>query len=142
IPVRTLQNEQARVHVSPMIISVACFLVQHSPMFGHPASSHTVTSFASRTIFLVSRYPSLVGAFTRIHDGLRCTGVSSRPCFSGCRGRESGPPFVSSSVAMWPVTSDRPRMKTRRYVKLVWAFVLYAPQVILIPIHKRARWAP
>ena len=52
-PVRTLQNEQARVHVSPMIISVACFLVQHSPMFGHPASSHTVTRPFSFTMLRV-----------------------------------------------------------------------------------------
>ena len=42
-PVLTLQKAQARVQVSPMIMKVACFLSQHSPMFGQPASSHTVT---------------------------------------------------------------------------------------------------
>jgi hypothetical protein len=42
MPVLTLQNAQARVQVSPRIITVACFLVQHSPMFGQAASSHTV----------------------------------------------------------------------------------------------------
>ena len=47
-PVRTLQNEQARVQVSPMIIIVACFCDQHSPMFGQAASSQTVTSACSR----------------------------------------------------------------------------------------------
>jgi hypothetical protein len=39
-----LQKAQARVQVSPMIIMVACFWVQHSPMLGQPASSQTVTS--------------------------------------------------------------------------------------------------
>ena len=29
----------ARVQVSPMIIMVACFFSQHSPIFGQPASS-------------------------------------------------------------------------------------------------------
>jgi hypothetical protein len=43
MPVLTLQKAQARVQVSPMIMKVACFLSQHSPMFGQPASSHTVT---------------------------------------------------------------------------------------------------
>ena len=33
-PVFTLQKAQARVQVSPMIIMVACALVQHSPIFG------------------------------------------------------------------------------------------------------------
>jgi hypothetical protein len=32
----TLQNAQARVQVSPMIMKVACFLSQHSPIFRHP----------------------------------------------------------------------------------------------------------
>ena len=41
-PVFTLQKAQARVQVSPMIIMVACFFSQHSPIFGQPASSHTV----------------------------------------------------------------------------------------------------
>ena len=38
-PVFTLQNAQARVQVSPMIMKVACFFSQHSPILGHPASS-------------------------------------------------------------------------------------------------------
>ena len=54
IPVLTLQKAQARVHVSPRIITVACFLVQHSPMFGHAASSQTVARLSSRISFLVS----------------------------------------------------------------------------------------
>ena len=55
MPVRTLQKAQARVQVSPMIMKVACFFDQHSPMFGQPASSHTVTRPLSFTIAWVSR---------------------------------------------------------------------------------------
>ena len=50
LPVATLQKEQARVQVSPMIIMVACLMVQHSPMFGQAASSQTVTRPCSFTI--------------------------------------------------------------------------------------------
>ena len=38
LPVFTLQNEQALVQVSPIIINVACFLLQHSEIFGQLAS--------------------------------------------------------------------------------------------------------
>ncbi len=55
MPVLTLQKAQARVQVSPMIMKVACFLSQHSPMFGQPASSHTVTRPFSLTMLRVSR---------------------------------------------------------------------------------------
>ena len=55
MPVFTLQKAQALVQVSPMIMKVACFFDQHSPMLGQPASSQTVTSLLSRTIFWVSR---------------------------------------------------------------------------------------
>ena len=54
MPVATLQNAQARVQVSPMIMIVACFLAQHSPMFGHAASSQTVARLRSRIILRVS----------------------------------------------------------------------------------------
>ena len=54
MPVLTLQNAQARVQVSPMIMKVACFLSQHSPMFGQPASSHTVSRPLARTMLRVS----------------------------------------------------------------------------------------
>ena len=54
IPVRTLQKLHARVHVSPMIIIVACRCDQHSPIFGQAASSHTVTSPFSRMSCRVS----------------------------------------------------------------------------------------
>ena len=48
-PVLTLQKEQARVQVSPMIIMVAWRWLQHSPMLGQAASSHTVCSPSLRT---------------------------------------------------------------------------------------------
>jgi hypothetical protein len=47
-PVLTLQKAQARVQVSPRIITVAWRWVQHSPMLGQAASSHTVCSPFSR----------------------------------------------------------------------------------------------
>ncbi len=47
-PVVTLQKAQARVQTSPRIITVACFCVQHSPMFGQAASSHTVCRLQPR----------------------------------------------------------------------------------------------
>ena len=75
MPVLTLQNAQARVQVSPRIITVACFLVQHSPMFGQAASSHTVARFRRRISALVSAKPTEVGALTRIQSGLRVRGA-------------------------------------------------------------------
>ena len=74
IPVFTLQKAQARVQVSPRIITVACFLVQHSPIFGQAASSQTVARFSRRISFFVSTKPWLTGAFTRIQSGLRGRG--------------------------------------------------------------------
>ena len=71
MPVFTLQKAQARVQVSPRIITVACFFDQHSPMFGHAASSHTVARFFDRISALVWANPAEVGALTRIQSGLR-----------------------------------------------------------------------
>ena len=71
---RTLQNAQARVQISPMIMNVACFFSQHSPMLGQRASSQTVTSLCSRTIFCVAAKAGEPGALTRIQAGLRATG--------------------------------------------------------------------
>ena len=56
MPVFTLQKAQARVQVSPMIMKVACFFSQHSPILGQPASSHTVTSLFSLTMARVSSF--------------------------------------------------------------------------------------
>src|SRR4051794_18007177 len=83
MPVFTLQKAQARVQVSPRIITVACFLVQHSPMFGHAASSQTVARLSERISLRVSWYPSLTGALTRIQSGLRCFGGTAAGAFMG-----------------------------------------------------------
>ena len=70
-PVPTLQKRQRRVHLSPMIMKVAVPLLQHSPMLGQEASSHTVTSWWARTTSLVSRKrPVGIAALTRIQSGL------------------------------------------------------------------------
>jgi len=53
-PVFTLQKAQARVQVSPMIMKVACFFSQHSPIFGQPASSQTVCRPLARIMAWVS----------------------------------------------------------------------------------------
>ena len=44
---------RALVHVSPIIINVACFLLQHSVIFGQFASWQTVTRLFWFTTFLV-----------------------------------------------------------------------------------------
>ena len=80
-----------------MIMKVACFFAQHSPMLGQLASSQTVTSLFSRTMRFVSAHSAEPGAFTRIHAGLLCMGVSGRLAFSGWRGL-SGRIFVSRIV--------------------------------------------
>jgi hypothetical protein len=82
-PVFTLQKAQARVQVSPMIIMVACALVQHSPMFGQAASSQTVCSLFARTTSRVAAYSLETGALTRIQSGLRWMALSGRLAFSG-----------------------------------------------------------
>jgi hypothetical protein len=74
MPVLTLQKAQARVQVSPRIITVACFLVQHSPILGQAASSQTVARPRRRISFFVSMKPALTGALTRIQSGLRWRG--------------------------------------------------------------------
>ena len=66
-----------------MTMKVACFFSQHSPMFGQPASSQTVTSLFSRTIRFVSAQAGEPGALTRIQSGLRRMGWSGRCAFSG-----------------------------------------------------------
>ena len=53
-PVLTAQKPQARVQVSPRIMTVAVRCSQHSPMFGQRASSQTVLSVWPRTRSLSS----------------------------------------------------------------------------------------
>ena len=47
LPVSTEQKRQARVHTAPISMMVAVPAFQHSPMFGHLASSQTVASRCS-----------------------------------------------------------------------------------------------
>ena len=50
LPVSTAQKRQARVQTAPINMMVAVPAFQHSPMFGHLASSQTVASRCSRTM--------------------------------------------------------------------------------------------
>ncbi len=103
-PVRTLQKAQALVQVSPRIITVACRLPQHSPIFGQAASSHTVLRRCLRKVARVSSKACGPGALTRIQSGLRRTGVSGSRAFSGWRGRDLS--CVVNSIAMSRVRPD------------------------------------
>ena len=100
MPVFTLQKAQARVQVSPMIMKVACFLAQHSPMLGQPASSQTVTRPCARTIAFVSVKTFEPGALTRIQSGLRGTGLIGRSRFSGWRAARKSLVDWSKTVVM------------------------------------------
>ena len=99
-PVRTLQKAQARVQVSPISMKVAWRLPQHSPIFGHAASSHTVTRRCARSTSRVASNACAPGALTRIQAGFGRTGVSGSRAFSGWRGRAFTSSDPSSSVAM------------------------------------------
>src|SRR5579872_3624982 len=76
LPVSTAQKRHARVHTEPINIMVAVPAFQHSPMFGHFASSHTVLRRCSRTMLLtaVNSLPAASGA--RSHGGLRSAGAA------------------------------------------------------------------
>ena len=74
--VLTEQKRHPRVHVSPpnIIVAVAALLSlppQHSPMFGHFASSQTVCRFKPRKSFLIFLKFSLEGIGVLSHDGSR-----------------------------------------------------------------------
>ena len=55
MPCATPQYLHARVQTSPRIMNVAVPASQHSPMFGQPASSHTVCKAPERISFLRRR---------------------------------------------------------------------------------------
>src|SRR6201991_3441455 len=79
-PWATSQNEQRRVQTSPRIMKVAVPLEKHSWMFGHEASSHTVTSEFSRRRAFSCCTALPWGRRTRIQPGLRNVGtVVSKP---------------------------------------------------------------
>lgn len=54
--VLTAQNIHPRVHVSPRSMMVPVPPLQHSPTFGHCASSHTVAKLRPSNEFLTSAY--------------------------------------------------------------------------------------
>ena len=58
LPVSTAQNRQARVQTLPITMMVAVPAFQHSPMFGHLASSQTVASRCSRTVCRTASKPA------------------------------------------------------------------------------------
>ena len=82
LPVSTEQNRQARVHTAPINMMVAVPAFQHSPMFGHFASSHTVASRCSRTMFFTALNPAPAGSGARIQRGLP---HARRRLFGGAR---------------------------------------------------------
>ena len=81
----TEQKRQARVHTAPMSMMVAVPAFQHSPMFGHFASSHTVASRCS---------------LARCLDGLEARaggrlGPQPRRLAGACRGRRAAAPAAA-----------------------------------------------
>ena len=72
------------MHVSPIIINVACFFDQHSPKLGQLASSQTVTTFPFFIISFVDLNVSELGIRERIHLGFGKTSDSLFLTFSGC----------------------------------------------------------
>ncbi len=71
LPVSTAQKRHARVHTAPMSMMVAVPAFQHSPMFGHFASSHTVARRCSFTSARTVSNPAPEGARARSQEGLR-----------------------------------------------------------------------
>src|SRR5947209_12804565 len=100
LPVLTLQNPQRLVHVSPRIMNVAVPRVQHSPMFGHAASWHTVCRFSDLIRLFSSRYLGPPGAGTLNHGGLR----DRKGCTSGPRTVKTLaiPPGLALDLVMYP----------------------------------------
>ncbi len=76
--VSTKQKPQARVQRSPAIMKVAVPSFQQSKIFGHPASSHTVTSFFSSIRFFNRLYSGPVASLTFIHSGFLRSSIFSK----------------------------------------------------------------
>ena len=76
LPVSTAQKRQARVQTAPISMRVAVPAFQHSPMFGHFASSQTVARRCSRTVARTASnaLPAGIGARSQLRlaaDGQR-----------------------------------------------------------------------
>ncbi len=74
--VSTRQKPQARVHLSPPIMKVAVPSFQQSKIFGHPASSQTVTNCFSFIRCFKRLYSGPVSNFTFIQSGFRLVSIS------------------------------------------------------------------
>src|SRR6478736_6953883 len=94
-PCATSQKLQRRVHTSPKIMKVAVPWLKHSWMFGHEASSHTVTRRFSRSLLLSCCTALPDGRRTRIQLGLRSVGADSN--FTGLRAILSSPICLTPS---------------------------------------------
>src|SRR5579871_5726879 len=92
LPVSTEQKRHARVQTAPISISVAVPAFQHSPMFGHLASSQTVARRCSRTIARTDSKAAPAGSGARSHEGLRPIGVGGAPWLA----------FTPSRIAVKP----------------------------------------
>ena len=97
-PVVTSQNRHERVQMSPRIMIVSARRVQHSPMFGQLALSHTVWSCSSLTIARSSKYAGLVGSVARIHSGWRRRGAGASPAIG--RWTRSAMRMLTKSIAV------------------------------------------
>src|SRR5678815_2773259 len=69
LPVVTAQKRHPRVQVSPRTMTVAVPAPQHSPTFGHRASSHTVCRSRRRSVSFSPAYRSPDGARTLSQSG-------------------------------------------------------------------------
>ena len=81
-------------------MKVAWRFSQHSPIFGHAASSQTVVRRRCRKTPRVPSKLGAAGALTLIQGGLGRTGVSGSRAFSGWRGRAVTTPNASISVTI------------------------------------------
>src|SRR5690625_7501762 len=88
LPVSTEQKRQARVHTSPISMMVATPLVQHSPIFGHLDSSHTVARRCVLTFSLTSSYLPPDGSLARSQEEIGR--VSCRERVESAGGGRSG----------------------------------------------------
>src|SRR5450631_2709097 len=130
LPVSTAQKRQARVHTAPISMMVPVPAFQHSPMFGHFASSHTVARRCSRTMALTASKPAPAGARARSQDGLPASierstparalmpsRMAVKPCgvtyFSPLRvcvsSRTTGIFLMSAIAALYGETLQRPK---------------------------------
>ena len=83
-PVLTLQKAHALVQVSPIIIKVACFLLQHSEIFGQLASWQTVCKFFFINNFFSFKIILSINNFSSYPFGFFLIGLIGLLIFSGC----------------------------------------------------------